>query len=159
MAASAVVRIEPIWRHEELIPTIAQWHWDEWGHSDSSGSLESWTSGLAARNRIHAVPTTYLAFSVSGEPIGSVVLVENDMDTHPELAPWLAGLFVLPDYRGKRVGASLTRHATDCATSMGYERLYLYTSTARSLYERLGWRVLFREFYEGEMVDVMVHDV
>lgn len=153
-----MVRIEPIWRHEELVSTIARWHWEEWGHNDPSGSLESWTVGLASRTCVHAIPTTYVAMSQSGDPMGSVILVENDMDTHPELSPWLAGLFVQTNYRGEGVGTSLIRHAMRCAADMGYENLYLYTSTARSLYERLGWRFLTRERYEGEMVDVLSYE-
>ena len=130
-------RIAPIWRHEELIPVIAKWHWDEWGHADPTGSLESWTSGLQGRTAVDAIPTTYVALSDRGEPIGSVVLVEQDMDTHPELSPWLAGLYVLPAYRGRGLGTALARHATDRCIAMGFEKLYLYTSRARSLYGRL----------------------
>jgi hypothetical protein len=36
--------------------------------------------------------------------------------------------------------------------------LYLYTSTAAALYCRLGWKKLFEEPYEGEMVDVMCYE-
>lgn len=148
-------RIAPIWRHEEMIPVIAKWHWDEWGHVDEIGSLESWTEGLQRRTAINTIPTTYVALSEQDEPIGSVVLVEHDMNTHPELSPWLAGLYVLPSCRGRGLGATLTQHAMDRCMEMGFERLYLHTSTAMPLYQRLGWKLIFRELYEKEWTNVM----
>ena len=93
--AEQLPRIESISDHLDLVPTIASWHWKEWGHADPKGTLERWTEGLRQRTKPDAIPTTYVAFSKRNEPIGSVVLVENDMSTHPELTPWLAGLFVL----------------------------------------------------------------
>lgn len=44
---------------------------------------------------------------------------------------------------------------TRAAVQMGYRDLYLHTATASSLYSRLGWRSLFQEHYEGELVNVM----
>jgi hypothetical protein len=38
---------------------------------------------------------------------------------------------------------------------MGVRRLYLYTESARELYERLGWTPLAEEEYEGQLVTVM----
>ena len=153
------MRIEPIWRCRALIPVIARWHWDEWRHADPGGSLESWTVGLQERTCVNAIPTTYVAIADDGVAIGSVVLVANDMETHPELSPWLAGLYVSAAHRRGGVGSALARHAIDRCIEMGAERLYLHTSSATSLYERLGWKVLIRELYEGEQVDVMEYAV
>ena len=149
------MRIEPIWRCREWIPVIARWHWDEWGHADPGGSLEAWTTGLQERTAVNAIPTTYVAIADDGVAIGSVVLVANDMETHPELSPWLAGLYVSAAHRRSGVGSALARHAMDRCIEMGVERLYLHTSSATSLYKRLGWKVLSRELYEGQQVDVM----
>jgi GNAT superfamily N-acetyltransferase len=81
------------------------------------------------------------------------------MNTHPEFFPWLAGLFVIPSHRGRGIGSALARHATTKAFEAGVDSLYLYTSTATSLYERLGWQGLFRERYEGEWQNVMRYSI
>ncbi len=142
----------------EAFPTIAKWHWEEWGHTDANGSLKSWTDGLSERNNSDRIPATYAALNEVGQPIGSVTLVESDMESHPELAPWLAGLFVLPVYRHLGLGSDLALHALREARRFGAPRLYLHTATAAQLYEKLGWRRLFKEVYEGEAVDVMARN-
>lgn len=148
-------RIEPIHRYKKHIPTIAKWHWDEWGHADPEGSLGKWAAALGTRTNVGAIPTTFIALSDTQDPTGSVVLVHSDMSTHPELGPWVAGLYVIPECRRRGLGSSLIERATTAAIQMGYRNLYLHTSTAPSLYSKLGWRMLFRERYEGELVDVM----
>ena len=146
--------IHSICDHLDVIPTIAQWHWREWGDADPDGSLQTWTAGLESRTERDAVPTIFVAFA-QDEPIGSVVLVENDMRSHPELSPWLAGLYVVPAQRRSGVGTALTQHAMDQAFGFGVSSLFLHTASAASLYARLGWVSKYRERYEGNDVDVM----
>jgi GNAT superfamily N-acetyltransferase len=151
-------RIDPIHRHKMHIPTIAKWHWTEWGHADPEGSLAAWTIALSTRTNVDSIPTAFVALSEADEPIGSVVLVDSDMSTHPEFTPWIAGLFVVPSDRGRGLGSALMKHATDAAIQMRYTDLFLHTSTATPLYLNLGWKKLFRETYEEEIVDVMHYD-
>jgi GNAT superfamily N-acetyltransferase len=152
-----MIRIESIADHLDLIPTIARWHWDEWGHADPDGSLESWTAGLARRTNRDRVPTKFVA--LDGEtPLGSVTLVENDMPNRPDFAhltPWIAGTYVVESARGQGVGSALMTHAVDQARRMGIGRLHLYTSTAERFYLKLGWTTIDRTRYEGEDVAVM----
>jgi GNAT superfamily N-acetyltransferase len=148
------LRIEPLADHTHLVPRIAAWHWEEWGHGDPAGSLASWTSGLGERLGRDSLPATYVALQADA-PVGSVSLVEQDMATHPELAPWLAGLYVEPRWRGRGVGGRLVRHAIERADAIGLPCLYLYTTTAAGLYRRFGWELAFDEHYGGEVVTVM----
>jgi len=133
---------------------IAQWHWDEWGHVDPNGSLESWIAGLERRTNRDSIPTTLVA--LTGDALaGSVTLVEHDMDTRDDLSPWLAGLFVQPDFRHQGIGSALTIAAKEKADSLGVPVLYLYTRSAQRLYERLGWTAVGTEHYEGRNVTIM----
>lgn len=150
-------RIESIADHPDLVEVVAAWHWNEWGQMHPEGSLVSWAAGLRERTNWEAIPTTYVAFE-GAELVGSVTLVEFDMDTRRDLSPWLAGLFVAPAHRGRGVGSALARHAVHAAAAMGFERLYLYTSNACEMYERLGWRTIAHEGYVGEQVVVMAID-
>jgi GNAT superfamily N-acetyltransferase len=149
-----MVRIASIADHLELVDTIARWHWNEWGHSDPDGSLQSWTEGLRERTNRDSIPTTYVALH-DDKPIGSVTLVEHDMSTRLDLSPWVAGVYVKPQHRGRGVGSALVQHAVAEAANMGVKRLYLYTNPAREFYEKLGWRHVADDFYEGQPVIIM----
>ena len=155
------VRIESLADRPELLPTVAEWHWNEWGDVDPSGSLQSWAEGLASRTHRDRIPASYVAVA-DGEPVGSVVLVEHDMPDRGDLAHltlWLAGLFVKPAYRHQGIGSALVRHAQSEALRFGVSRLYLYTSTASDVYKRLGWKTIGGTVYEGEDVAILVSDL
>ena len=151
--------IESIADNLHLIETIGRWHWEEWGHVDTEGSLEDWTARLAERVLRDKIPTSYVALSEERELLGSVTLVDCDMHTCPDLWPWLAGLFVHPDARDRGVGSSLALHAMERVRVMGIGKLYLYTAPAEEFYKRLGWRVIAREIYDGSHVAVMEANV
>lgn len=85
------------------------------------------------------------------------MLVAHDMDTRKELSPWLAGVFVAPDYRRHGLGTALVRRAVDDATALGVRRLYLYTPTIELFYSRLGWSLVERTRYRGTDVVIMSH--
>jgi GNAT superfamily N-acetyltransferase len=152
------VNIASIADHLHLVPTIAKWHWDEWGHHDPTGSLRAWTDGLATRTNRDRIPTTYLALE-GAEPIASTTLVEHDMSTHRDLTPWLAGVYVKPEYRGRGIGDALVTHTMHKAAEMGVKRLYLYTNSARDFYLKLGWVDLATDLYEGRTVTIMAADL
>jgi GNAT superfamily N-acetyltransferase len=151
------VRIESIADHPELIETIARLHWDEWGDSDPEGSPESWTENLRHFTHRDAIPTIYVALD-RDELLGSVTLNEHDMSTRLGLSPWLAGVYVTPPARGQGVASALVRHAVGQASRMGMDRLYLYTRSARGLYEKLGWHAIEDDEYEGRPVTIMAID-
>jgi GNAT superfamily N-acetyltransferase len=148
------MQIESIADHLHLVETIATWHFQEWGHADPQSSVKSWTEGLRHRTNRTLIPTTYVALHGS-ELLGTVTLVENDMCTHMDLMPWLAGLYVKPSMRGKGIGSALTQHAVYSAARMGVNCLYLYTESARDMYEKLGWRPIAKEVYKGQLVTIM----
>ncbi len=153
--------IESAADHMDLIPTVAAWHWREWGNSDPQGSLESWTSGLLTRTNRDRIPSTLLALAGS-EPVGSVTLVEHDMPDRADLAeltPWLAGLYVAPDRRHQGVASALIARCEDLAAQLGVSRLYLYTAHADRLYQQVGWSVSREVEYRGNRVTIMTKDL
>jgi N-acetylglutamate synthase-like GNAT family acetyltransferase len=80
------------------------------------------------------------------------MLVAHDMDSRPQLTPWLAGVFVEPQCRGKGIGSALVRRIEAEARSLGVSTLYLYTPHTEFLYERLGWSVIERCEYHTNVV-------
>ena len=90
--------------------------------------------------------------------LGSAMLIAHDMDTRMEWSPWLAGVFVAPDYRRQGIGIELVRRVVQDASALGVRRLYLYTPGVERFYSRHGWSVVERTNYRGADVVVMSYD-
>jgi predicted N-acetyltransferase YhbS len=145
------VSIECLADRPELVPVMAEWHW---GDDDRRTTLDFWVKAHAAEAVGRDVPTAWVALR-GGRPVGCVSLIAHNMSTHPELTPWLAALFVLPEERGKGVGRRLARRCEAHASRLGYPNVFLYTEAAEAFYARLGWRTRSIEEYEAEPVTVM----
>jgi GNAT superfamily N-acetyltransferase len=140
------------------VETLARWHCEEDGRAEDPAWLEFWRRQLRAESGRETIPLAFVALD-GDAPVGGVSLVEHNMLSHPELTPWLAGTFVHPSRRGKGIGVELVRHATARARELGLRRLYLYTENGRGFYERLGWKRLSDESYEGEDVSLFALDL
>jgi GNAT superfamily N-acetyltransferase len=151
------MRIDNIADHPDIVETVARWQWDEWGHLDPADSLAARIAGIGAPPDPARIPTTYVALD-GDDVLGSASLVADDMPTHPELTPWLASVYVAPAARGRGVASALVRRVVQEAATTGAARLYLYTENARGLYEKLGWRVVATDHFEGSPVTIMAID-
>lgn len=79
--------------------------------------------------------------------------MRSDLETRPDLTPWLAALLVEPAFRGRGHESVLVRRAEAFAREAAVPVLWLYTSTAEALYLRLGWERagLERDAGDGEV--------
>jgi predicted N-acetyltransferase YhbS len=94
-----------------------------------------------------------------GVPAGTCLLVKSEIEPRHPVSPWLAGLFVTPEYRRLGVGQALVRAIEVQAKSRGNARLYLYTTNAARYYERLGWNVTDRLDWNGFATSLMERDL
>ena len=99
------------------------------------------------------IPSTFIA--TDNQLLGSAAIVKNDMETKPQLSPWLASVYVAPQYRNKGIGAKLVQHSMTMAQSNNIDKLYLLTPGQKSFYEKLGWHIVSEEMYHGYRVTVM----
>jgi GNAT superfamily N-acetyltransferase len=83
------------------------------------------------------IPMTVVALDDEGEPVGTAALTEHDRETHPELSPWLGGVYVIPPARRSGVARALVRHVMARAADFRIRDLYLYTNGAEGLYQKL----------------------
>ncbi|HBH02667.1 MAG: hypothetical protein A3J29_05520 [Acidobacteria bacterium RIFCSPLOWO2_12_FULL_67_14b] len=150
--------IELLADHPLLVPVVSGWHFDEWSDRYPGSTRAAWTAELAGRCERDQLPITFVAL-VDSEAVGSASLVVCDMDTRPELSPWLAAVYVLPAFRRRGIATALVTHALAQARRFGDRHLYLWTDSAASLYRRLGWHPLGEEPYKGKTVLVMVCDL
>ena len=148
------MRIEYLADFPELVPVLAKWHHNQWSYLNPGRSLASRVEELQKYHGRRQIPATVVA--MSGDlPVGSASLIAHDMDTHMELSPWLASVFVLPAHRRKGIASALVRRIEREAGELGVRVLYLFTPDQEALYARLHWITISREDYRGERVVVM----
>ena len=117
----------------ELAPTVAEWLHGEFDHARGP----SFTKRVAQLRAQKAPEETFVLYD-HDVPVGTASLVINDLPSRPELTPWLAGVLIRPEFRGRGYSATLVRHVEATAAAMA-PILWLYTWTAEPLYARLGW--------------------
>jgi GNAT superfamily N-acetyltransferase len=133
----------------EIHDTIARWLWSFWG---SSLNLDFYRS-LVTHCREDDFPMMYVAF-VDDVPVGTVALLRADLFSRQDLFPWMADLYVCPEYRSHGIGSALQdfilRKAKDC----GFRTVYLYTPL-KEYYEKKGWEYMGDEMErDGEIVRI-----
>ncbi|MCQ8105284.1 GNAT family N-acetyltransferase [Methylomonas sp. SURF-2] len=138
----------------EHIPTLAAWHHLEWAHLNPGGTLEKRMAQMQ-RYLADGLPPSTFVCKYGGQLAGSAALVECDMDTHPELTPWLASVFVAPAFRRRGLGGELVKHAMRQAELAGIRSLYLFTPDRAAFYRKLGWQTVSEEDYRACAVTVM----
>ena len=99
-----------------------------------------------------------LLAEVGGRPAGTCLFVRREIDPVHDLTPWLAGLYVAPEFRDRSIGRGLVAAIEGHARKVGCERLYLYTSGAEAYYARLGWRLSEHFPWDGEPFSLMYRD-
>ena len=144
----------------ELIDGLARLSFLEWQdvYQQRKQTLKHSVKNYRERMNTDRLPLTLVALQAS-ELVGMVSLKFHDMDTRPDLDPWLGGLLVLPEWRNRGVGTTLMRRATEEARRLNVPRLYLWTHTAERLYHKLGWQVVEQANYFGKKAVVMQIDL
>lgn len=137
-----------------LVSLVAGWIYQQWHRHRPSWSFEQSYQRVKARAGRTEPPLTVVAFE-RGLPVGTATISLDDMSSHPELSPWMASLFVLPEQRGRGIGSALVERIHREFDRLGIKTAYLFTPDREAMYRRLGWRPVFSEEFRGELVSVM----
>ena len=146
--------ILPLREHQEAIPIVAKWRFDQWGHEIPGSSLETFAQFVRKGLQDDGLPQTWIVSS-SRRIIGVASLAEHDMHTRQDLSPWLVGVYVNKADRGHGIGSALVRYVVEHAAEMGIETLWLFTPDQEHFYQRLGWQSVERAHYRGQDVVIM----
>jgi N-acetylglutamate synthase-like GNAT family acetyltransferase len=143
--------------YPQHIPKLAEWQYQQWWYLNPDESIADRAEEFKTHLTDTLTPSTFIA--VDSELMGSASIIESDMDSRPDLSPWLASVFVLPQYRNSGIGSSLVKHVMLSAKQSGLKHLYLFTPDREIFYSRLGWQVLSREEYKLHAVSIMHIDL
>lgn len=147
------LRIGYLADHPEALPALERLFRSEWpGYYGPEGPGNAHQDLVAYSNR-GRLPVGVVAF-LGAEPCGVAALKADSIATHKHLTPWIGGGMVAPRLRRHGIGARLVSALEDVARDLGFTTLYSGTSTANSLLDREGWRLMETVQYDGEAVSV-----
>ena len=131
------MRVVPLVERPDLVEQVSAWGFAEWGHLNPGQTLEQRTVRVRGKMNVDRVPIAFVALDEEDRIAGTASLIFDDLEGDPR-NPWLASVFVPPEHRKKGIASALVRTVEDAARRLGYSRLYLFTSSAPTLYAGLG---------------------
>ncbi|HVY16515.1 MAG TPA: GNAT family N-acetyltransferase, partial [Rhodopila sp.] len=125
----------------DFASTIADRCWHEWW-KDSAISLSQYRSGIRKMTAERGIPMALVAHREE-QYLGSVLLIDNDLDIRPQYSPWIAALWVEPGSRRQGIAGKLIQAARTEAKSLGHQVCYLCaTETNSPYYMTRGFRLI-----------------
>ncbi|MHC2364148.1 GNAT family N-acetyltransferase [Rhizobium leguminosarum] len=112
--------------------TIADRAWNAWW-THSGVSLAEYRAHLEPMLEGQGIPLALIAHE-QGRYLGSVLLIENDLDDRPQYSPWIAALWVEPEMRRNGIAAKLMDSARKEASTSGHTVCYLCATHNNSPY-------------------------
>ncbi|MEK7486152.1 MAG: GNAT family N-acetyltransferase, partial [Planctomycetota bacterium] len=131
------MRIEYLADHPEWITPLAQWHFQEWGKQLSPWTFEEARAELHSHQK-KTIPTTFIALN-ENSLLGSASLLIEDVPEWKTLSPWLASVFVAPEYRSQGIGKKLVQQIEAEAKDLKVKELYLFTFDHEKYYLKMAW--------------------
>jgi len=139
----------------EHLETVALWMYNEWWNKRCE-SPEIVLSQLRTHKKLDAVPYNIVAL---GEPVGSCCVIENDCIHRPEYAPWVAAVYVRPEFRRRGIASMILQEAASIAARAGVKCLFIdCLALTAPVYEKNGWAIHEREVGDKESV-VMLREI
>jgi predicted N-acetyltransferase YhbS len=138
MNAAAAPAIVHLCEVPQALPALAALiHAEFWGDVPGT-SPDTMAARLAQAARADALPLCRVAMA-GNTPVGVANLIDYD-DPNPRVGrPWLAGLVVVPAWRGRGLGSALVRAVLADARRLGEAEVFLGTD-GPGFYQRLGAR-------------------
>jgi GNAT superfamily N-acetyltransferase len=136
------IDIQPLHNQPDFAPILAHWSYRQWYMERDipfRAVLESYRTRAAGED----IPLSFCAVAHT-IPVGMVSLKLDDLWNRKDLNPWLASLYVIPEFRKRGVGGLLLNAVTSRATGLGLERIYLFLgqhekAALQAYYSSRGW--------------------
>ena len=136
------LQIELLADHPEAIPILKKWFEREWAQyygPDGPGNTNKDLQDSCSRDEL---PIALVAIS-NGEVCGTAALKAESVSTHKHLTPWLAALFVAPEFRRRGIGEQLIAEIENKAEQLGFKYIYVGigegSGTPESSLRNRGW--------------------
>lgn len=138
-----------------LAPVLAAAHTREWGHLYANWNEKVALADFQSETANSAIPATWVIHDRSDTPMGSISLVMDDLPGHPDLNPWLANLYVFPDFRGRGRGRILVEKALETVRQHQIPNVYLFTEDQVPFFSRFDFTIHGPAQANGHAVTLM----
>lgn len=93
------------------------------------------------RENMNASPIPFALVAHRDETfIGTTSVIASDLEERPQYSPWVAAVWVDPQYRMREIGSALVARAASDAFALNFRRVYLCAEKERRrFYIRQGW--------------------
>jgi GNAT superfamily N-acetyltransferase len=137
----------------------AQWAYDDWKETDPNDDIQWYLNVYSdsAKDPL-SLPISLAAITGTDELVGVACVVSDDeLPDANEPGPWVAAVFVAPEYRGMELGKQLVTEAVRRAREFGHTDVYLYTRHVAHWYETFGWERVRETLIHDKTITVMVN--
>ena len=144
----------------DLLPTLTRWLRD---HHAPREPLAHFAARIARRVSPLGPEQCFILLErggfACGIPAGTASLTNRGLESRPDLTPWLANVFVAPEFRGRGYARRLVAAVEAAARDADIPTLWLYTRSTEGLYAALGWNPAGTLLREGDPVTLMRRDL
>ncbi|ASB90679.1 GNAT family N-acetyltransferase [Bacillus sonorensis] len=131
------MQIHLLHENETYIEAVAYMVYQEFAAHDRKMTYDD-AVAFFSNTHLTTFPITLIAI-IDGECAGTVSAFENDLKERPQYKPWLASLYVEPQYRNRKIGLRLMEALLSHVKALGHTSIYLKTENASDYYKQRGW--------------------
>ena len=136
-------KISDLKSQPQFLDDAADRVWNAWWRQD--GHELDFIKGLFAENLTAETTPVALIAHDGNEFLGTVSLIDSDMEARPQYTPWVAALWVDEQQRSHGIGSALIKAAIEKAREQGFPEVYLCAEADKhEYYAARGW-VLIEE--------------
>ncbi len=152
---SNLININNLTKNLEASEKVLSWLYSEWGDMD----ILHYIRNISQNNLNFStnLPQVFVA-SIDGKVVGTISLLDNDMNIRPKLNPWIGCLYVEKRSRKFGIGSKLFKYAENYAKKNGIKKIYLFTSKIQKIAYRHNWSDVEKVLFEEEVVSIMEKD-
>jgi hypothetical protein len=147
--------------YPQFLNQVAAWCNGEWPEYYQGGKFDIAVAFQRTTLNHEKLPCTLIAYD-QGRAMGTISLLEDDMDIRPNYTPWLASFFA-PAFRslygGKSVGLELFSAGLMHARQLGLRELYAWTRHLGRHLRQNGWQLIENVRFQDRDVEVWKTDL
>ncbi|WP_397539535.1 GNAT family N-acetyltransferase [Rummeliibacillus pycnus] len=127
--------------NEEFVETVSKMIYKEFVLSSSNKMPFNDVVDFFSNTHAFKFPITFIAI-LDNQCVGTVSVFENDYKKLPNYKPWLASLYVEPNYRDRKIGVQLIEALLKHLVVLGFKEVYLKTENASEYYKNRCWKLV-----------------
>ncbi len=140
--------------HPEFVQPLAEGRFEHFRDYLPDFTVDTHVTRLQTHLNREVLPIAWVAHSAR-DAYGMAALRVHDLDERQDLTPWLAGVYVFPQFRRRGIGQALCQVVEQKAAEMGVSRLYLFTLDQQHWYNAMGWELFQPCIWQDQPADIM----